>query len=484
MSERRYALIGFLAIVAIAVLRGAMLYTPGSPAGIDGGNWLAFGTFDRPGMVYPPLIPLTFAGLVAVVGAPVATAVAGAAATAAPAFAILALLTWARRPVAGALAGLVVVSSGPVGEIAAWGGYQQPISTAAALVSLVALAAYLLGVSRAAFVIFAVSIGVVAGSSHLVAVPTVGAVVLLLAGAVVVFRRDAVRPVVAAAAFTALPFLVLAPAYVALFSTLGRAGDGIQLGDAERVLGPGWPLYLAVLVLLPAAFLLGGRRASIAASLSARDRVLAVAASAAAISWILAYVVSGEARLIHDMEVIALFALAAFVPLVREIVRDERIRGVLAAGAFVVVVVLTASGLSAFPDQVAFYHILTADRFSAIRWLAEHTPADARSILVSDLNGVSVGWWTEGMTREETLFASNLRWLRFSTEIERAKTANALLYGSGFPSAASAETIRDAGVTYVFLPSAGAFGVDPSRAPDGWQVVFSAGDAVVLAPAT
>ena len=42
--------------------------------------------------------------------------------------------------------------------------------------------------------------------------------------------------------------------------------------------------------------------------------------------------------------------------------------------------------------------------------------------------------------------------------------------------------MQQAGVQLVFLPSAGAFGVDPTKPPSGWHVVFSAGDAVVLAP--
>ena len=482
MSDRRIALIGLAAIGAIAILRALVLVTPDAPSGIDGGNWLAFGTFVRPGMVYPPLLPLAFAALVAAVGAPLATAVAGAAATAAPAIAILAVLTWARRPVAGAIAALAVVASRAIGEVAAWGGYPQPIATAAALIALVALAAYLLGVSRVALATFAVSIAVVVATSHLIAVPTAGAIALLLGGALVVYRRRAVRPMAAATAFTLLPFIVLAPTYVALFSTLGDGGGGIQIGDAERVLGLGWPVYLAVLILVPFGLLLAGRRASIAAALSSRDRALAAAGSAAAASWILAYAVSGEPRLLHDMVVLALFGIAAFVPAARAVVREERGRRALMAGAFVVVVLLTATGLSVFPDQVAYYQILTRDRFSAIEWLADQTPPQPRSILVADLGGVPVGWWAEGMVGQEALFASDLRWLRFATERDRAKVANGLLYRSGFPGLASVSAIRQAGVQYVFLPSAGAFGVDPTQPPGGWQVVFAAGDAVVLAP--
>jgi hypothetical protein len=86
------------------------------------------------------------------------------------------------------------------------------------------------------------------------------------------------------------------------------------------------------------------------------------------------------------------------------------------------------------------------------------------------------------MVGREVLFASDLRWLRFASELDRAKLANALLYRSDFPGAASAPTMQQAGVQLVFLPSAGAFGVDPTKPPSGWHVVFSAGDAVVLAP--
>jgi len=279
-----------------------------------------------------------------------------------------------------------------------------------------------------------------------------------------------------------LPFAVLAPTYAALFSTLSGGGGGIQPGDAERVLGLGWPVYLVVLILVPLGLALAGRRASIAAALSSRDRVLAVAASAAAIAWILAYGMSGEPRLLPDMGVLALFGIAGFVPLARTVVRAGRGRLSLAAGAFVVVILLTATGLSAFPDQVAFYHILTTDRFAAIEWLATKAPLQARSILVADLSGVSVGWWTEGMVGREVLFAADLRWLRFASERDRAKLANALLYRSGFHGLESVSTIRQAGVQFVFLPSAGAVGVDPTHPPSGWQVVFAAGDAVVLAP--
>jgi len=355
------------------------------------------------------------------------------------------------------------------------------MATAMALVALVALAAYLHGASRVALGTFAVSVAAVVATSHLVAVPAAGAIALVLGGVALVSRQNAVRPITAAAAFTVLPFALLAPTYAALFATLG-SGGGIQPADAERVLGVGWPVYLAVLMLVPLGLALAWRWGTVAAALSSRDRVLVVAASAAAITWVLAYVVSGEPRLLGEMDVLALFGLAALIPLTRTVVRHGRGRVALASGAFGAVILLTATGLAAFRDQVAFYHILTGDRFAAIEWVAANAPRQARSILVADLAGVPVGWWTEGMVGREVLFASDLRWLRFTTERDRAKLANALLYRSGFPGVESVATIRQAGVAYVFLPSAGAFGVDPKQPPSGWQVVFAAGDAVVLAP--
>jgi hypothetical protein len=248
------------------------------------------------------------------------------------------------------------------------------------------------------------------------------------------------------------------------------------------VLGLGWPLYLAVLVLAPFGLGLSWWRTSVAAAISSRDWVLVAAASATAVTWVLAYLVSGEPRLLGEMGVLAAFGIASFFPLASSVIGEGRGHLAIGAGALAVAVLLVATGLSVFPDQVAFYRILTSDRFTAIEWLVTNAPAKERSILVADLSGVSVGWWTEGMVGREVLFAADLRWLRFTTERDRAKLANALLYRSGFPGGDSQAMIRQAGVRYVFLPSAGAFGVDPRHPPSGWQVAFAIGDVVVLAP--
>lgn len=489
MSDRHLALIGFGAIVAIAILRAIALYTPGAPAGIDGGNWLAFGTFERAGMVYPPLVPVLFAVVVGLIGPVMATVVVGAAATAAPGLAVLAALSWAGRPVAGAMAALAIVASRAVGEPAAWGGYPQQFATAFAIVALVSLAGWLLGVARHAWVSFAVSTAAVVATSHLVAVPTVGAIVLLLGGATVLSARGSVRMArgsarrfATAVGLTLLPILVLGPTYATLFSTLGAPAAG-QAGDMERVLGFAWPAYLVVLVAVPMGLVVVAIRRFQVKGLGPRDLATIGAVSAAAVSWILAYVVSGEPRLLHDVAVLTFLAVASVGPLALSAMPLELGRRVLAGIAFVAVVILSAAGLAAFPGQVAYYRVLSSDEFMAIEWLAGRAAFEPRAILAADERGVPVGWWVEGMVRQEVLFASDFRWLRFPSELDRARSANALLYQSGFPGAESVATIRDVGVRFVFLPSAAAFGIDPRDPPLGWTTAFASGDAAILSPA-
>jgi hypothetical protein len=103
-------------------------------------------------------------------------------------------------------------------------------------------------------------------------------------------------------------------------------------------------------------------------------------------------------------------------------------------------------------------------------------------VLVADRGGVPLGWWAEGLTGRETLYASELRWLRFDTERQRTRTANVLLYQSGFPDSSSAAAVANAGIRYVLLPYASAFGVDQRAPGAGWRIAFAAGDAVVMAP--
>jgi hypothetical protein len=496
VTNAQRTLVGVVGILALAAVRMVVLYDPSAPAGIDGGNWLAFGTFTRPGLVYPPAVPIAFAALVAVTGPIWGSAIAGALSAAAPALAVLGVLAWAGRPTAGTLAGLAIVGSGAVGEIVAWGGYPQPIALAAALVMLVACATWLATGSRAVLVVFAVAAALTVATSHLVAVPAAVAVGFLGIRALFLRPRHPARIAVAAAVIV-VPFIVLAPTYIALFGTLSLPGVSSS-GDIDRILGIAWPIYLAALVVVSAAAVValirsdirrraaaddGAEAGAADGALGERDSILLAAAGSAAVSWFLAYVISGEPRLLHDIGTIAVFSIAVLSGPFIVLARRRKLDFAVQVAAVAAVMWVAAAGIAAFPDQVHYYHVLTQGAFSAIDYVAEHPLAPGTKVLVADSRGVPIGWWVEGITKEESLFASDLRWLRFPDERARASTANTLLYASGFPSAESASKIAASNVGAVLLPDASSFGLAPGQAPDGWQILYSSGPSMLLAPA-
>jgi hypothetical protein len=279
----------------------------------------------------------------------------------------------------------------------------------------------------------------------------------------------------------ALPMLVLAPTYLALIATLGTVPPSPV--DPVRILGPAWPLYLVALAVGPAGtvILLVRRRAGNPEP-EQRARAPLVAAAAATIAWASALIISGEGRLLYDAAVIVPFSLVASAPMLRKWLGSRRASIPLTVAAFGAAALVAGTGLNAFPDQVAYYRVLTPGSLAAMQWLARRPSLEAGDIAVADVRGVPLGWWTEGLVHHEALYASDLRWLRFPSERSRAREANALLYASGFPTGQSASRAEADGVHYVLLPQASAFGVSPRSPPPGWAVAFASGNAVVMQP--
>lgn len=479
MSSRAVTLVGLGSIGAITLVRAIVLASAGVPTGIDGGNWLAFGTLDRPGLAYPPVVPSVFSFLVGAVGPTLATVLLAAAAAAAPGIAILAVAWPVRQTIVGIFAATAAVASMAVGEAAAWGGYPQLLAISAAVAGLTAAAIYLAEGGRVALVSFAALFAGVVATSHLEAIPAAGAVAILAAWSwTTTGGRSARRPLVVLA-LAALPFVALAPLYTELLATREASVAGGL--DLDRILGSGWLAYIFLLSLVPLALALAHRvRRSHGAA--PRDLALLAAAAAAAVAWGGAYLVSGEVRLVHDVAVLAPFgAVALAVPAAR--VRAVRFGSVRLRSAGVAAVgVIAALGLAAFPAQVAYYRILDPSDVAALRWLAALPETSPTEVLVADVHGVPLGWWAEGIAGREVLFASDIRWLRFEAERTRARIANTILYGSGFPSATSSEVAAGAGVRYVVLPSASAFGLSADRVPAGWSVAFAEAGSVILSP--
>jgi hypothetical protein len=461
-------------------LRAAALASP-VPSGIDGGNWLAFGTFERPGIAYPPLVPWLLAGLTSVAGLATGTTVAAVLALSVPALVLLALALWSRRPIPGVIAALAVAGSGALGEVVAWGGYPQVIAIGTAVGALAALAAFCEGGARRSLMAFWLLFAVTAATSHLEAVPGLAAAALVTAWYMFSVGRPILRRAVLIAMAVAVPMLILAPTYLALIATLGVVPP--SPADPARILGPGWPAYLAALAAGPAglAVVMLRRRAG-HPPLERRAHALLVAAAAASVAWAVAFLASGEARLLYDVAVIVPFSLVALWPLLEGALRNHRAALPAGLAAFAAAAVVAGTGLNAFPDQVAYYRVMTPDSLAAMRWLARVPSLQDGDIAVADVRGVPLGWWTEGIVHHEVLFAADLRWLRFPSERTRARRANALLYASGFPAGASASTAEVDGVHFVLLPQASAFGVFATSPPRAWRVVFASGNALVLAP--
>lgn len=468
------AAVGVVALISLAGLRAGVLLGDGSPAGIDGGNWLAFGTLSRAGLAYPPLVPTVVAAFTQVVGPAAAIAIVGGSAAAIPGLAILGAAAWVGRPAVGAVAAITASASGLVGETVAWGGYPQTIGAGCAVVALVALAAYLGHGGRRSPIVFAAALALTVATSHLVALPTLLASGMLTVGAVAIGRATG-RQAAIVGGLAALVVVPFAPTYQALVGTL----LSVPLPPSRPftdILGPAWPVVLLALVAAPVALIIIiVAHPSIVVS---RDLALVAAASAAVVAWCVAYVVSAEGRLVYDAAIWTPVLLVGLVPLGEQYV--DRSAAVLAGGlGLAAALLVTATGFGAFPSQVSRYHVLTPDLVAAMRWLAARTPTTPNDVLVADEHGVPLGWWAEGLVGREVLFAADLRWLRFPGERAQAKAANEILYGSDFPGPASLARARAAGLDYVLLPRASAFALKDTPTP--WRVALARGDVLVLA---
>jgi hypothetical protein len=474
-------LLGLAAIAAIGLVRLAMIMAAGGlPTGSDPGNWLAFGSIDRPGMVYPPLVPALFAALVSDVGIQAGGIAFMLASTTAPALSVVAVLAWARRPVAAALAGAAVAAARANGEAAAWGGYPQPLAMAALLVSLPALIVFLRDGSRRALAVFAVSAWAVVATSHLVAIPAAVAWGLAVTGMVAAGRVNAPR-IAAAAAIAAVPFALLSQVYMALLRSVpGGVSSAVTVSDVLYVLGLSSFVYLAVAIVLLFTLLALALRPGLRDRIPARSAIVLGSTAAAAGAYLSGLAVTHQPRLLHDTEVIAILAIAALGALMPAVgSRTARLLALILVEAMAIGLL---SGLASFRWRLDYYRVLTPGGLAALEWSAAHGPPGDREVLVGDMpvSRFNVGWWADGILRRETLFATDPRYVRFPTEQARVAAADALLYSGGDRALADARSLRAAGVREVVLAHASSWRVSASSPPAGMRVVFAAGDAVVL----
>lgn len=442
-------------VIAVVTWRTAVLIEGGAPAGIDGGNWLAFGrdlfgADIRPGSVsYPPLVPLAFATAVASLGATWGTAVLTALTSVAPACAVFAVL-WRRAHHWGvvALPGLLLLIA-PIGALSSWGGLPQLAGGALTIGALAVLDRSLATCSTRLAVLAGALLAAVAATSHLSALWAVSGAAALAGYRLAIGGRGPLtrrlRVTALAAGSAVLLALPLLPVYLALGSamrdTLGThlALTGIDWSDPARTLDVVFGrARLAALALA----LLG---AGCTVVLLVRARAAAALPLALAVGLGAAVALTSSPRPLYEVPVVATLAIGC---LLTEDSAEPVARGALATGAGLLLV-MAAAGVDSFRDQRTAYGVLTPDVRRAIE-VADEATGDT-ALLVSAAGDAPLGWWVEGLTGERAVYGSALRWLLFPDERERATLANEVFLDGRFPADPGVDSACEEGLTVVLV---------------------------------
>jgi hypothetical protein len=476
----------------VAVVRLVILAHPRAPAGIDGGNWLAFGR-DLLGtdvrsstIVYPPVVPLLVTGAVGLLGAVRGIAAVAGLTALAPGVAVYVVLRSAglRWP-APVLAGLILAAS-VVGEPAAWGGYPQLLASGSAILFVWALDRALSSGGAAPTLAAGLLLALTVATSHLLVV------VAALAGATavachLVWLRSPERGLAATArtlAWVVLPSLPFVPLYVRLAGVATSVADrdpstALGLGDLPGQLRVLYPDVAAIGLVLVVA----GVMAPVLL-LDRRRTPLWIVTVSSVVATLLAAVGAREARFLNLLPPAAALGVGLWLwDLGRH---DERFltraRNVAVAALVVALVVQLAAGTREFRRQRDYYGILTPGLVSGIDWLRTSTPT-ASVVAVSPIRDVPLAWWVEGLGRRRTLPASALRWLYFPDERRRARVANEI-FDVSFPTPEGMARACAAGADYVLVATDWAGFSDPGlaqvRSADAAAVAFADPDAVVL----
>ena len=496
----------------MAAVRLVILIDPHAPAGIDGGNWLAFGR-DLLGsdvrsstIVYPPVVPLLVAAAVGVLGPVWGIATVAAVSSLAPGVAVYVVLrSEGLRWPAPVLATLVLAAS-VVGEPAAWGGYPQLLASGSAILFVWALDGALRGRlpddrgararTRTPALVAGLLLAFTLATSHLVAV------VAVLAGAATVavhllWLRDPERGVgstVRALAWVALPSLPLVPLYVRLAGVATSVADkdpatALGLGDLPGRLRILYPDVAAIGLVL----LVAGMAAPLLLLDRRRCRLWIVTASSI-LGAVLAAALAREGRFLYLLPPAAALGVGLWLwdlglgdlglgDQGRQEARFlSRARSVAVAALVVALAVQLVAGTREFRRQRDYYGILTPGLVAGIDWVRTRTPTSS-VIAVGPIRDVPLAWWVEGLGRRPTLPASALRWLYFADERRRARVANDV-FDVSFPSPAGMARACAAGADYALVATAwlgfSETGLAEVTSADPGAVVFADPDAVVL----
>ena len=461
---RGWLVAGIAAAAAVAVYRAWILARSGTPAGIDTGNWLAFGhglfgdDVKPDGLAYPPLIPFLVAAAVKMFGAAPGVAIVGATSALMPAAAAFLALRWGGLGPWAAVAA-VVLALPAVGEMTAWGGFPQLMAAPFVVAFLWLLDRSLRSPDTPTLLGAATAGALVLAASHFAAIGAAVAALTIVVNRFVippvghpgeVFRRTVA--VVGLTALFSLPLTIvyvrLVPAIVAT-RTNGLAAGMIGLDRLPsrfaEIHGAATPLLL--LGLLAAVVAIVVPRGS-------RDALWSVNA-ALLTGMMAAFLLTREPRVLYEAPLVAAVGLGTCA---REILRttsDGRRRLIAAAmviGVSVTVLVTAVIGLNEFPQQRRAYAIVNDDLLVALDWLRTETPEDS-VIGVPSLDSAPLGWWVEGLAERRTLAVIASEWTVFPEERRISARAIQVFDALEEDIAAGLREARRRGVDYLLIPT-------------------------------
>jgi hypothetical protein len=463
----RWSLIaGVLVLAAAMVFHAVVLYGSGAPAGIDSGNWLAFGrdlvgTDVKPdGVVYPPIVPLLVLAGVSMFGPGAGIAVIGGLAAVAPAAAAFLVLRWAGLGGwAVALAAILAFAPG-LGEIAAWGGYPQLLAAPAAVMLLWWLDRWIATGRRTALIVAVVGAVLVLAISHFAALVTAACVAILVAVRTAVTTRGGRGRALRRAGVALGASLVAASPLLLVYGRLAPAVLSTQAGlsavptlSLSRVPSRFVDIHGGAAASVLVLGLAAGVLAIVLAPPHGRDTLWVL--TAALLGGVVATLLwTHEPRVLYEVPLVAAVGIGA---LVRELLRaPDRRRWVAVSAAGLLIVALgvtSVSGITVFRRQRADYAVADEAISAALRWVREATPERAL-VAAPALGSVPLGWWIEGLGERQAVAAAPAEWLVYPQERRIATRARRLFAALERDVAAGLREADRLGVDYLFVPKA------------------------------
>ena len=468
-----------LALLVVYTVYHRVLWSPMlAPPGSDGGNWLALGrelfgeSVKAAPVVYPPLLPALL-GLVKLVLPPLAAlklvAWFAAASVSIP---VYFLLRGTLRPWLAASLAFTVCTIGYANETLAWGGYPQLLGASLLLFGVYFGRRGLISGQRRYLVISAVITALMA-ATHTLAVLECAFLYVVLAlvyyyawrgGRLPPVARGGWRLIMVWAAATVLLALLRLPLYLTSWELF--AGNALNLWQRAPLaaLGGagGWPAEFYIWTVLG---VIGGLSCGWLV-LRRRDFVLGGAAFSVLAAASFAFVVTGELRTFHLLQIGILLALG--MSLTWALRRLSFFRAALPRAVLLGAVVVVLASLGYFGEMRAvrafnWYRVVDAPLLQALDWLRDHGQPRELVVAGEAPRGQIPGWWVEGYAGLPAYLAVDTQWLFFDAEKQQAVAAHAMLTAPATVAELKALTAEH-GVRHVLLHKEVIGAVDPRPA--------------------